>query len=104
MPYTGPDLAERPVADDEIHAWRQVGSPLPVPGEHVLYRHVEFGDITDALVVEVVPDDPQDITSRVGDHPWSVVLLRTGQGLVATREARVRGSAGWLPLSWLAEV
>ena len=103
MAYPGPDQPERPLDSDEVRVWRERGSALPQPGDHVLYRHHEFGDITDALVLDVPAPDENDPMEQVGDQPWRVLLLQTGHGRVLTREARVRGSAGWLPLTWLLE-
>jgi hypothetical protein len=87
VPYTVAEI-------DEVLA-TTAPSPAPAPGEHVFYRHEGFGDVTDALVLQVV-DDGQ------GDDPgsWPSLVLDTAYGRVVTREARVRGSAGWLPSSW----
>jgi hypothetical protein len=32
--------------------------------------------------------------------PWPMLTLNTPWGLGMTQEARLRGSAGWLPLDW----
>lgn len=85
---------------------RPVPTPVPAPGERVLYRHDAHGDITDALVVEVRVD-PRDPNVHVTGEPWRIradpwpdLILSTAWGLVQTKEARVRGSAGWLPANW----
>lgn len=102
MAWTGPDMPEVPWTQEEIALARQAGTTCPAVGERVLYRHVHHGDVTDAEVLEVLPVDELDINQRVcGDEPWVELVLLTGYGPVTAREARVRGSAGWLPLEWL---
>ena len=97
--------------------------PMPDVGDTVLYRHHDWGDPEPAEVIWVQPvddvDDPHVATVTVdGDgapmllegrpvmalkvDPWRRVHLRTRFGTVDTREARLRGSAGWLPLDWRA--
>ncbi len=95
--------------------------PVPRPGDQVMYRHDEWGDVSEAEVLSVQPlddlDDPhlwfpqtdergqlleldgRPILAQKPD-PWPRVVLRTRYGTAVTREARVRGSAGWLPLDW----
>jgi hypothetical protein len=91
-------------------------TPPPQPGDTVWYRHSEFGELVDATVVSVVMDNmadpnvwhvvtvggqpvtgPDGTLMEVGPDPWPVVFLTTPFGRVQTREARVTGSAGWLP-------
>jgi hypothetical protein len=100
-------------------------TPVPTVGERVCYRHHEWGEVTHAQVLAV--QDPTDPASyrdhylwhvlvdeaRLPIHdgagnrvltpapdPWPTLTLATGWGHRMTREARVRGSAGWLPLDW----
>lgn len=90
-------------------------TPPPRPGDRVLFRMHRFGDLTDALVVEVADmtrpgADPDPMVWRrdnvtgllAGLHadPWPSVVLDTWWGRVRTREARVRGSEGWVPAGW----
>jgi hypothetical protein len=93
--------------------------PLPAAGDRVLYRHRHFADVTPASVLEVQPVPVDDaeyesrtvcgptglpvvdgagrrVMARVPD-PWVTLRLATDWGHVDTREARLRGSAGWLP-------
>jgi hypothetical protein len=95
--------------------------PVPHVGDEVLYRHNDWEDPTPAEVLEVQPlddlDDPHLWRVEVGPDgqpveldgraiiaqradPWPRVTLRTRFGVGITREARLRGSAGWLPLDW----
>jgi len=100
---------------------RNFWTPLPAAGNQVFYRHRHFGDVTGARVEQVEDlDDTTDtyvwhlataagqlvrdelgrtIPRRVPD-PWVTLRLRTDWGLLIAREARLRGSAGWLPLDW----
>lgn len=98
-------------------------TPLPEAGDDVLYRHDEWGDVMPATVEWVQPADDHDdpmlwrvdrdpATGGVFLHegkpmfvavpdPWPSLRLKVpGLGLVTTREARLRGSPGWLPLDW----
>src|SRR5271167_2003531 len=104
---------------DEKTAW-------PICGQRVEYRHRMWEQHTyPAVIIEV--QDPEDRTDtwlwhavrdvngnllydagmprfvRVAD-PWPWVALRVDmegtERRFETREARVRGSAGWLPLNW----
>jgi hypothetical protein len=95
----------------------------PTAGDTILYRHDAWGPPTDAAVDWVQPaddiDDPHLWTPMVDEHdrpimfqgqpvmrqkidPWPQLRLRTRWGTVITREARLRGSPGWLPLDWQA--
>lgn len=114
-----------PIGSDEI-AWaheRPAEHRVPVPavGDQVLYRHNAWEPPTEAEVLDVQPlddlDDPhlwrvplgpdgqpvqldgRAIIAQRAD-PWPRLTLRTVYGVGVTREARVRGSAGWLPLDW----
>lgn len=110
MPVTTPEVTaaawQRPAADR---------TPPPRPGDRVLFRMHRFGDLTDAVVVEVQDmtrpgADPDPMVWRrdnttgqlAGLHPdpWPSVVLDTWWGRVSTREARVRGSEGWVPPDW----
>jgi hypothetical protein len=115
-----------PIDPSEIH-WAlnrppEHRTPIPTVGERVYYRHHEWGEVTEAQVVAV--QDPLDYADRYLWHvltderrrpihdergnrvlvpapdPWPTLTLATDWGHRATREARVRGSAGWLPLDW----
>lgn len=102
-------------------------TPRPQLGDALLYRHREWADPEPCRLLEWVDlDNPNDplmyrtvvderspfrapVTDGAGrrlvepvDDPWPLVLLDTPHGLVTTREARLRGSAGWLPLDWRA--
>src|SRR6185312_17293823 len=97
--------------------------PMPKVGDTVLYRHHDWGDPEPAEVVWVQPvddvDDPHvsSVTCDPAGAPmllegrpvmalkvdsWRRLHLRTRFGMVDTREARLRGSPGWLPLDWRA--
>lgn len=108
-----PDGSETTFTEDEILTAHRRAQPTPMPavGGRVLYRHVEHGDVTDALVLDVGRlDDLTDphLWERGLDGtitgprpaPWHDLTLRTLHGTFVTREARVRGSAGWLPADW----
>lgn len=98
-----PDRSHDPISTDEVEVFRVAMShPAPKVGDRVLYRHDEHRDVTDALVLGVLPAELDDPNISIGSqHPWVQVLLQTEHGQILTREARVRGSAGWLPLSWM---
>lgn len=113
--------------DAAEHAWAQrrparMRTPLPGVGADVFYRHRHFAEATRARVVSV-----QDLDDRTDEYlwhvarnsaglpivdgagrrllqrapdPWVTLRLATDWGHVECREARVRGSAGWLPLDW----
>lgn len=113
-----------PVDPGEIHAALNrpphLQTPIPKVGDTVGYRHHEWGDVTVAEVLAVQDmDDSTDpylwhvVTTGAGTplvdgagrrvlhrapDPWPTLTLATDWGRRATREARVRGSAGWLPL------
>lgn len=115
------------------HRPPQDRTPLPAPGDEVLYRHDPWGALMDAHVEEVLfnLDDPSvgaigsqpnpDVWEAQRDpisgaylilhtknvivckaDPWPQLVLTTRPRvmLVTTQEARLRGSAGWLPLDW----
>lgn len=113
-----PECSHIPVSAEEIRqsVWeRPRPTPIPNPGERVLYRQHEHGDIVDALVVEVQdPREPEarrdpylwrrdnltgEPTSMLPDA-WVVLLLHTTVGYTTCRESRVRGAPGWLPAGW----
>lgn len=117
IPYDAAEVAWarcRPVADRV---------PVPELGAAVLYRHDPWGRPV-AAVVEAVEDlddrtkpnlwevvrDPASgrilatpdhvpVARRLAD-PWPVLHIRSRYGVAVTQEARLRGSAGWLPLDW----
>ncbi len=95
--------------------------PLPAVGDTVLYRHDAWGDVTEATVAKV--QDLDDITDpnlwgvqldpagqpvtfqgrqliAQAPDPWPDLYLHTQFGYFKTREARLRGSPGWLPHDW----
>lgn len=97
--------------------------PVPTEGDTVLYRHDPWATPTEATVEWVQPaddiDDPhlwvvqtderggvllhhgQPVMAPKPD-PWPVLRLKTRFGPVETREARLRGAPGWLPIDWQA--
>ena len=107
---------------------RHLWTPIPAPGELVCYRNDEWGPVSNARVVAVQSLDDRDDhylwdVATVGGadgterrpledgagrrvkvaraDPWLDLTLDTeGYGRRVCREARVRGSAGWLPLDW----
>lgn len=101
-------------------------TPLPAAGDEVRYRHDGWGPVWPAEVHWVQPfddlDDPhlwnieldgvggavlvdgRTVIQQRFD-PWPRLHLRVDAPglthlLVDTREARLRGSPGWLPLDW----
>lgn len=121
------DTRAVPVGPDEV-AWalnRPAPHRVPVPavGDQVLYRHDPWGEVSEAEVLAVQPlddvDDPhiafveRDALGQViviegrpvialRKDPWPRLTVRTKYGVGVTREARLRGSPGWLPLDWEA--
>ncbi len=100
-------------------------TPLPSEGDMAYCRLDEWGPVWESTVERVQPlddvDDPhlyRVVTDGVGElvilegrpvismveDPWVTLWLSvdTGERIVRThtREARLRGSAGWLPLDW----
>lgn len=96
-------------------------SPLPRIGDAVLYRHTVWAEPTVAQVVAVQPMDDLDDPNiwrveldQLGDpilidgrpvfaqgfDPWPLLTLNTVFGVGQTREARLRGAPGWLPLDF----
>lgn len=86
-------------------------TPTPSVGDVVWYRRHEFGDCTEATVLDVQdphdsrddpnlwqPDDAGRWALRL--PPWLELTLNTAYGRVTCRQARARGSAGWLPYDW----
>lgn len=105
--------AQRPAADRV---------PLPVAGATVAFRADYWGAVVLADVIEV-----QDLEDVADPHlwrvdmaadglplllegrplmvqcadPWPLLMLRVpGVGAGLSRESRLRGSPGWLPLDW----
>lgn len=101
--------------------------PRPAPGDACLYRHDEWEEPVPARLIEWLDvDNTRDpnlyrfhvddrsparppVVDGAGRHvmvpvddPWPKGLFDTPYGRIVTREARVRGSAGWLPLDWRA--
>lgn len=106
----------------QLNRPRRHWTPIPNVGDRVFYRHEHWGPVTAAQVLDVqslddysdhylwhvVRDDRGEamrdelgryILRPVAD-PWVTLTLATDWGTTVTREARVRGSAGWLPLDW----
>lgn len=100
-------------------------TPVPAVGDEVDYRHDPWAEPSRAEVLAVQPlddiTDPnlwtvetrrdgsgQEVPLLVEDRPvlrphadpWPLLTLRTVHGVGQSREARLRGSAGWLPLDW----
>lgn len=98
-------------------------TPIPRPGDRVLFRMEAFGPLTPAEVLEVqdpylslddhylwhvVTDDAgAAVRDELGAYvlapapdPWPILTLATDWGRLTTREGRVRGSQGWWPLDW----
>ncbi len=94
--------------------WRDEFAEIPTAGDHVLYRHDQNGEITDAIVVDVdfgwdenTPDP--NVWQYDADHrpvtkdgqfvlkqcPWVSLALDAYNGRVVTRESRCIGSPGW---------
>lgn len=116
-----------PYQPEEI-AWARQRPPehrvaCPAVGDALLYRHDSWGPPV-AAVVESVEDlddrtkpnlwqiirdpvsgrilatpDHVPVAERLPD-PWPVLHIRSRHGIAITQEARLRGSAGWLPLDW----
>lgn len=96
-------------------------TPLPQVGDTVWYRHDNWGPVSEATVLAVQsledvddpnvcrwqPDDAGNLVLLDGRpvalaafDPWPKLTLQTRYGRCFTREARLRGSAGWLPDGW----
>lgn len=96
-------------------------TPLPAVGDEVFYRHDYWGSVDRVDILDVQSlddiDDPhlwRVETDGFGQpfllegrpvlmarlDPWPTLILRTRWGNAQTREARLRGSPGWLPLDW----
>lgn len=97
-----------PGGEQDMAKWRPSG-PTPLVGSHVMYRHHAHGDVTDAIVIDVRTKEFDDYPTHAFHAPsglmrllppWHLLTLDTVEGVVRTRESRVRGSAGWLPLNW----
>lgn len=94
-------------------------TPMPEKGQRVWYRHNHHGPLSVAEVerVDLARQDDYGVwrfcvdphtgkpVEREGvplmelvDDPWPDVWLRTDWGRVVTRESRIDGSAGWLPM------
>lgn len=111
-----PDRSDIPLSKPEIlhTVWTDPPhTPIPAVDDTVWYRHVEFGDLTEAVVVAVQDpeadrtdpnvwyrDNASGAALRLHAWPWLVLTLDTMYGRLTCREARARGSAGWLPYDW----
>lgn len=121
------DTRSVPWETAELH-WQlnrppQHRTPIPAAGARVFYRHTPWGPVTAAQIIEVQSLDDQDdhylwhrhvnpltgapeidgagrYLMKPAPDPWPSLTLATDWGHRITREARVRGSAGWLPLDW----
>lgn len=118
-----------PYSAEELHTARcrpaEFRTPIPREGDTVLCRLNEWGpayaaevervqpldDVDDPHLAEVTLDERQEVVVLEGrpvmamvDDPWPTLWLvvDTPRGKIRThtREARLRGSAGWLPLDW----
>lgn len=92
---------------------------MPRAGQVVWYRHEPFGALQPVEVLEVDISNPADTyvwryavdgnnwpvmvdgkhVMELVDDPWPDVYLKTSWGRIVTREARIEGSPGWLPMS-----
>jgi hypothetical protein len=114
-----------PWTDEEVR-WAQRRptrdrTPVPDVGDEVMYRHNawEPPSRAEVLAVQSLDDigDPNLWRPQSDEHgelvrlegryvmtgamdPWPELTLRTKYGIGVTREARLRGSPGWLPLDW----
>lgn len=123
-----PDCSRIPVSQEEIllGVWgRDQATPLPEPGDVVLYRAQSWGDVVEAQVVAIQdyhehPNGEPDANiwyrhAETGeamwlhDDPWPALTLDTvwhnehgdaWRMRLTAREARVRGAVGWLPAGW----
>ncbi len=115
-----------PILDGPAHAndgiWARCRpprhrNPVPAPGDRVGYRHNPGGPVSQAVVERVDTSNQADFNvwrfvvdeheqpvivdgravMELTDDPWPDVWLYTDFGRVVTREARLPGSAGWLP-------
>ena len=75
--------------------------PVPEVGAGCLYRSNDWFDPVPARVLRVHWDEFGDV-NLLGDDPWPWLTLDVpGQPYrVKTREARLDGSAGWLPVDY----
>ena len=76
-------------------------TPYPHAGDRCQFVREEWGDPEPAVIVQVQDpnDDDPNLHFNRGQDPMPWVILQTDDGFVTkTREARVRGAAGWLPL------
>lgn len=99
-------------------------SRRPALGDPVLYRHDRWDEPTTVQVIAIQPMDDLDDPNiwRVeldpygdpilldgrpiiaqGFDPWPLITLSTMFGTCETREGRLRGSPGWLPLDFTAK-
>lgn len=95
--------------------------PAPKVGDTVLVRLDAWSEPVEATVERVQPaddladphlarlvltgnGDPKLVDGRpvmeLSTDPWVLVWLRVGPMRTHTREARLRGVPGWLPLDW----
>jgi len=94
--------------------------PLPAPGDEVWFRADAHGPLVPATVLEILIGNQQDLSvwryvvhdpaagpvldgegrplMELVDDPWPDVVLRVGASRHATKEARIAGSPGWLPM------
>lgn len=101
-----PDFSSIPHSIDEIEQCKLMEPTKVLIGQHVLYRHNHFEDVVDAIVLDIADDHPRMIWRQgfiVEIPPWPSVEVESCWGTFTTRQARIRGSAGWMPLSWLDE-
>lgn len=126
IPYTTAEIAyarkrpfpERtpiPVEGDEVlcrlNEWGDVyGATVDrvQPEDDVDDRNLFQVELADAMAERLLLLEGRPVMSKVEDPwptLWLVVKVPRGDGFVRTvhthtREARLRGSAGWLPLDW----
>ncbi len=125
LPFTTANPTSQAVKDFEVHRARcrpaDDRTPMPQTGQRVWYRHDWHVPLSAAQIVRVdlenredwnvyryvldyshVERRPVEVDGKrvveMVDDPWPDVVLRTDYGMMVTREARIQGSPGWLPM------
>lgn len=99
-----PDRVPIPAVGDTVlvrlDAWAE-------PVEATVERVQPVDDLSDPHLASVVLDEFDEVVMVEGkpvielaEDPWVLVWLRVGPVRTHTREARLRGVPGWLPLDW----
>lgn len=95
--------------------WLAHRPPAVVAGDRVFYRSNDWLEMADAVIVAVLWDDTEE-PSLYGPDPWPWVILRIDPDRIPaswdkrqrslarldikTKEARLKGSAGYLHSAW----